>query len=242
LTERSARALTESAASSDGTREPQYNRCLEIRDAEGLTPLGLMTNQVWHDDPRRLAFLLSRYKFVSKMLSGKKLVGELGCGDAFGTRIVLQEVERVIAYDFDPVFVEDIKQRQSKRWPIEVNCHDIIEAPLPYQHDGIYSLDVIEHISIRDEDAYLANLSLSLASDGVLIIGTPTLESQTYASPPSKQGHINCKTGAQLRALLQRYFHNVFLFSMNDEVVHTGFAPMAHYLFAVCCQKKVELA
>ena len=26
---------------------------------------------------------------------------------------------------------------------------------------------------------------------------------------------------------------------MNDEVVHTGFAPMAHYLFAVCCQKKV---
>jgi hypothetical protein len=29
-----------------------------------------------------------------------------------------------------------------------------------------------------------------------------------------------------------------FLFSMNDEVVHTGFAPVAHYLFAVCCQKK----
>src|SRR5271170_3003236 len=150
------------------------------------------------------------------MLSGKKFVGELGCGDAFGTRVVQQEVGKVIAYDFDPVFVEDIKKRQSKRWPIEVYCHDIIETPLPNQHDGIYSLDVIEHISIRDEDAYLTNLSLSLAIDGVLIIGTPSLESQTYASPPSKQGHINCKTGAQLRALLQRYFRNVFLFSMND--------------------------
>jgi len=42
-----------------------------------------MTNQVWEDDPRRLTFLLARYKFVSKMLSGKKFVGELGCGDAF---------------------------------------------------------------------------------------------------------------------------------------------------------------
>jgi hypothetical protein len=24
------------------------------------------------------------------------------------------------------------------------------------------------------------------------------------------------------------------VFSMNDEVVHTGFYPMAHYLLAVC--------
>jgi hypothetical protein len=30
----------------------------------------------------------------------------------------------------------------------------------------------------------------------------------------------------------------VFLFSMNDEVVHTGFYPMAHYLFAVCADRK----
>jgi len=100
-----------------GTREPQYNRCLEIKKKQGLTPLGLMTNQVWEDDPRRLTFLLARYKFVSKMLSGKKFVGELGCGDAFGTRIVMQSTEKVVAYDFDPLFVEDIRQRRSERWP-----------------------------------------------------------------------------------------------------------------------------
>jgi hypothetical protein len=37
---------------------------------------------------------------------------------------------------------------------------------------------------------------------------------------------------------MERYFHAVFLFSMNDEVVHTGFAPMAHYLIAVCTGKR----
>lgn len=226
------------AASEGGTREPQYNRCLDIREKQGLTSLGLMTNQVWEDDPRRLTFLLSRYKFVSKMLSGRKFVGELGCGDAFGTRIVLQEVEKVVAYDFDPVFIEDIRERQSERWPIEAHLHDIIEEKLPNLHDAIYSLDVIEHIPSVDEDKYLANLSASLTDNGVLIIGTPSLESQDYASPPSKAGHVNCKSGPELKALLGNYFDNVFLFSMNDEVVHTGFTPMAHYLFAVCSQKK----
>lgn len=224
--------------SSGGTREPQYNRCLEIKDKQGLTSLGLMTNQVWEDDPRRLTFLLARYKFVSKMLSGKKFVGELGCGDAFGTRIVMQTTGKVVAYDFDPLFVEDIRRRRSERWPIEAHCHDILEAPLPNAHDGIYSLDVIEHIPRTDEHRYLSNLQDSLTDDGVLIIGTPSLESQSYASPPSKEGHVNCKSGDELKALLKNYFDNVFLFSMNDEVVHTGFAPMAHYLLAVCCQKR----
>jgi Methyltransferase domain len=225
-----------------GTREPQYNRCLEIKDAQGLTPLGLMTNQVWEDDPRRLTFLLARYKFVSKMLSGKKLVGELGCGDAFGTRVVMQTTGKVIAYDFDPVFVDDIRQRRSGRWPVEVHFHDILDAPLPNTHDGIYSLDVIEHIPRAEEHLYLKNLRDSLTDDGVLIVGSPSLESQTYASPPSKAGHVNCKSGEELKALMQNYFENVFLFSMNDEVVHTGFAPMAHYLFVVCCQKKPDWA
>lgn len=222
----------------EGTREPQYNRCIEIKEKQGLTSLGLMTNQVWEDDPRRLTILLSRYKFVSKMLSGKKNVGELGCGDAFGTRIVMQEVPRVMAYDFDPVFIADIKERRSPTWPVEVKYQDILEKTLPERHDGIYSLDVIEHIPPEVEHKYVENLRDSLTDDGVLIVGTPSLELQTYASPPSKAGHINCKSGKDLKALMLKYFDNVFLFSMNDEVVHTGFSPMAHYLFVICCQKK----
>jgi SAM-dependent methyltransferase len=219
------------------TREPQYDRCVELKEQHGLTPLGLMTNQVWYDDPRRLTFLLARYKFVAKMLSGRKDVAELGCGDAFGTRIVLQEVERVTVYDFDPVFIDDVRQRFSDRWPLEAHVHDIVAAPLPQHHDAIYSLDVIEHIKRTDEHDYLANLRDSLTDDGVLIIGSPSVESQDYASPPSKAGHVNCKSGNELKVLLSRYFSNVFLFSMNDEVVHTGFYPMAHYLIAICCGK-----
>jgi 2-polyprenyl-3-methyl-5-hydroxy-6-metoxy-1,4-benzoquinol methylase len=222
----------------DSTREPQYNRSVALKDKFGLTTLGLMTNQVYHDDPRRLAILLARYKFVAKMLSGKEFVAEIGCGDAFGTRLVMQEVNTVVGYDFDPVFIEDIRARQDQRWPLETHLHDIVFDTLPHKHDGIYSLDVIEHVTRADEHAFLSNLRGSLTDDGVLIIGTPSLESQNHASPQSVAGHVNCKSGAELKTFLQNYFMHVFLFSMNDEVVHTGFYPMAHYLFAICCGKK----
>jgi hypothetical protein len=216
------------------TKEPQYERLLEVEQEVGLTSLGLMTNQVWHEDPRRLTFILARYKFVSKMLSGYGAVAEVGCGDAFGTRIVQQEAENVTVYDFDPVFIRDIQRRQSARWGLDAQLHDILKAPLPDRYDAVYSLDVIEHIPADNEDTFIGNLCSSLADHGVLIIGSPSLESQAYASPQSKIGHVNCKSGRALKLLLERHFHTVFLFSMNDEVVHTGYYPMAHYLFALC--------
>ncbi|MCI5632323.1 hypothetical protein [Helicobacter sp.] len=46
--------------------------------------------------------------------------------------------------------------------------------------------------------------------------------------------HVNCKSGEDFKEFCKKYFHHVFVFSMNDEVVHTGFYPMAHYLFALC--------
>ena len=221
-----------------GTREPQYNRCLELRDTIGLASLGLMTNQIWYDDPRRLAFVLARYKFVSRMLSGCRNVGEVGCGDAFGTRIVMQEVQDVTVYDFDPVFIEDIRMRQDERWPLKAEVHDIVEAPLPRRHQALFSLDVLEHIAPEHEHAFVRNMCASLPDNGLLVIGTPSLESQSYASQPSIAGHVNCKSGNELKTFLSDYFRNVFILSMNDEVVHTGFSPMAHYLFAICNDPK----
>lgn len=222
------------------TREPQYQRCLDLAANEGLQPLGLMSSQVWRDDPRRLAFVLARYKFVAKMLAGAQRVIEVGCADAFGTRIVRQEVPEVVATDFDPVFIEHNLVRQELKWNISFRVHDMLAGPVAENFDGAYALDVIEHIPAADENRFIGNMAASLAPHGVCLIGSPSLQSQIYASPPSKAGHVNCKDAPALRALMAQFFHNVFLFSMNDEVVHTGFHPMAHYLFALCCHRKIQ--
>jgi 2-polyprenyl-3-methyl-5-hydroxy-6-metoxy-1,4-benzoquinol methylase len=215
------------------TREPQYQRTVEIAAQKGLSTLGLMTNQVWEDDPRHLVFTLSRYKFVAKMLSGRSHVLEVGCADAFGTRVVQQEVQRLTATDFDQAFVDDVNRRMDPSWPFDCRQHDLLTGPFPGTFDGAYAMDVIEHIPATLEDVFIGNIVRSLTPEGVLIIGSPSLESQAHASPPSKVGHVNCKSGKALKAMMERFFHNVFLFSMNDEVVHTGFVPMAHYLIAI---------
>jgi hypothetical protein len=75
-------------------------------------------------------------------------------------------------------------------------------------------------------------------NDGIAVFGMPSLESQKFASKASREGHVNCQTGEQLRTTLGRHFARVFMFSMNDEVVHTGFFPMAHYLIGVCVSPK----
>ena len=219
------------------TKEPQYDRCLELA-REHPTTLGLMSNQVWHDDPRRLGFVLARYKFVAKMFSGMGHVLEVGCADAFATRIVVQDVKSLTAVDFDPLFIEDVRARMSERWRFECFTHDLLTGPVPGKFDGIYALDVLEHIQPPDEQAFLKNMVASLDAHGAMIIGMPSLESQVYASAISKEGHVNCKTMPDLKATLAQFFHNVFLFSMNDEVVHTGYHKMAHYLIALCCNKK----
>ncbi len=222
------------------TREAQYQILLTQAEQEGLERMGLMSSQVWRDDPRRLLFVLARYKFVSKMFSGMSRVLEVGCADAFGTRIVRQEVPTVVATDFDPLFIERNRARPESRWPVEYQVHDMMAGPVAGDFDGVYAVDVIEHILPADEDQFVGNLASSLNARGACLLGSPSIHSQAYASPQSKQGHVNCKDGPGMRALLGRHFHNVFVFSMNDEVVHTGFTPMAHYLWALGCYRKAS--
>jgi 2-polyprenyl-3-methyl-5-hydroxy-6-metoxy-1,4-benzoquinol methylase len=220
------------------TRERQYSVVFDVIEKHGVSRLGLMVNESWNQDPKRTLFTLARYKFVAKMLDGYDRVLEVGCADAFGTRLVQQSVSSVTAVDFDPVFIEDAIDRKNPAWPLECFQHDLMTGPVPGSFDAVFSLDVLEHIPQEDEEKFILNMIAPLRTTGVLIVGMPSLESQAYASPQSRVGHVNCKPGPALRALFCKYFDNVFLFSMNDEVVHTGFSAMAHYIMVLCCGKK----
>ncbi|MCA9471200.1 MAG: class I SAM-dependent methyltransferase [Nitrospirales bacterium] len=217
--------------------EIQYREAIQLMKARPER-LGLMSGWSWHDDPKRLVFFLARYKFVAKMLDGCERVLEVGCGDGFGTRIVTQTVKHVTGVDFDPEFVNSAKTIMSERWPATYLVHNMLEGPVPGTFDGAYSLDVLEHISKQDESRFIENMVAPLTPHGVMLIGTPSSQSQAYASEHSRIGHVNCKDQKELKVVMQRWFHNVFMFSMNDEVVHTGFHPMSHYNFCVCCGKK----
>ena len=113
-----------------------------------------------------------------------------------------------------------------------------MEGPIEGEFDAAYALDVLEHVRSEDEHRFIQNMIAPVREHGMAIIGMPSLELQAYASPQSREGHVNCKKQNDLKALMKQYFYNVLAFSMNDEVVHTGFSAMAHYNIVVCCGKR----
>jgi hypothetical protein len=96
----------------------------------------------------------------------------------------------------------------------------------------------VEHILPQYEDIYFETIMKNLHSDGICIVGTPNITASTYASECSRMGHINLFSQERLSDTLKKYFHQAFSFGMNDEIVHTGYAPMAHYIFCLACHKK----
>jgi 2-polyprenyl-3-methyl-5-hydroxy-6-metoxy-1,4-benzoquinol methylase len=220
------------------TKDPVNQPNIEFAELRGAVSLGLLKSREWIEDPRRFLFSQARYKFVSKMLSGRQNVLEIGCGDGFNVPIVMQEVKALTITDFDPEFIKDAIARRPQEYPYVAKVHNFLDGPIDGSFDAAYSLDVLEHIEASAERRFIGNIMKCLSREAVLIVGMPSLESQAYASPGSKAGHINCKTGPDLKSLIGEFFHSVFLFSVNDEVVHTGFHKMAHYIIAMGAHRK----
>jgi len=218
------------------SKEFQYNEMMTNR----RITMGLMSGDAYTGDAKRLTFTLSRYKFVSKMFSGFDRVLEVGCADAFGTPIVANEVNELVASDFDLMFIKDAQKNHPYKDRISFIFHDMVSRPLDGIFEGIFSLDVLEHIDKNNENMFMKNIIQNLSYNGTCIIGMPSIESQIYASEISKKGHVNCKSGAELKDFCSKFFERVFIFSMNDEVVHTGFQPMSQYLLALCCFPKKQ--
>jgi 2-polyprenyl-3-methyl-5-hydroxy-6-metoxy-1,4-benzoquinol methylase len=201
--------------------------------------IGTKTSANFFRDPKWILFTLSRYKFVSKMLIGKKNVLEVGCGDGFGASIVKQSIENLTCVELDERMIIESKKIHPFKSKIKFVKHDFIVGPIKLiKYDACYCLDVLEHIDLINESLFIGNICKSLHEKSVGIFGMPSLESQVYASQISKEGHVNCKSAEQLKVLMNSFFETVFIFSMNDEVLHTGYHPMSQYLIALCSHPK----
>ena len=195
--------------------------------------LGPTTSFELVNDPKHLGFTFARYKFVAKMLEGKQNVLEVGCGDAPGTPAVEQFVAQLHCIDWDSRYIEGNIRRLGHLENVTFACLDITSEIPGQQFDAVYSLDMIEHLDPKDEPEVMANICRCLKPNGVLITGTPNLNAAQYASEAKNRDHINLHTHQSLKTLMEKHFINTFMFGMNDEVLHTGFPAMAHYIFAI---------
>ena len=205
-----------------------------------LLTLGPHTSFELEDDPKHLLFRLARYKFVAKLFANKGRVVEIGCGDGFGASLVVAEGNDVTGVDIESYGFDRAVDTLCTRNKLTFVQHDFTEEAMQEgaQFDAAFSLDVIEHLDPERELQFITNIANSCSPVAPLIIGAPNKDAERYASPQSKFQHINLHTQDTLRTLLERVYGNVFIFGMNDEVVHTGFAPMCHYIIAVATDRR----
>jgi len=216
-----------------------YHEGSDFQFEHSEIPLGAPSSYSLTHDAKHIGFVLARYKFCAKMLAGKKAVMEFGSGDGIGLPIMAQAVGKVYCVDWDERHIESIRRRLVP-YIKNVSLHhmDLNAKTPPFKVDAAFSIDVIEHLDPKKEARFMRNVLSALPDDGVLITGTPNLSASAYASPCSAVQHINLKSHDSLRKMMEKYFDNVFMFGMNDEVLHTGYGPMCHYLWSVAVGKK----
>jgi 2-polyprenyl-3-methyl-5-hydroxy-6-metoxy-1,4-benzoquinol methylase len=197
------------------------------------------------NDPKRFAFVLSRYKLAARLACKGKRVLELGCSEGLGAAILGEHAASYTGVDLDGEAIEVAK----RNFPQHSFVHDsfIHDSSTPEgarygEFDVVVSMDVIEHIEPPREPLFFDAVLRNLQPDGMAVIGTPNITSAPYASAMSNAGHVNLFSADRLDAAMRQRFTWVFPFGMNDEVAHTGYAPMCHFLISLGCRKRDGVA
>lgn len=182
--------------------------------------------------PRHILYSLAYHKFAAKMIGNEKEILDIGCSEGLGTMLLAEFANYVLGIDIDEPAIVSANQNFARE-NVEFMAGDMLTATIPRTFDAAVSFDVIEHIYPENAPAFIDAYAKHLRTDGIAIIGTPNITSNQYANARTQSGHVNLYSAERLKEEVGRRFKNVFMFSVNDELIHTGFSPMAHYLIAM---------
>lgn len=208
---------------------------MALIDKEKQVVFGKYYSYWMENSPRRFLNHLSYYKFAADLIGKGKRVLDIGCNEGMGTRLLSVECGFAKGVDFDAHAIEKAQQSWADE-NTEFVCDDIYNYK-PGNWNAVTSFDVIEHIHPENIKKWWRCIVDNLQHDGIVILGTPSITSKQYASMVTNMGHVNLYSADRLKEEMLAYFKHVFIFSANDELIHTGFKPLAHYYIAIGCQR-----
>lgn len=200
-----------------------------------------MADRFFHD-PKRIAFLFSRYKVASKILFDSRSILDAGCGDGMASALFLgTKARRIKGIDFDQSLIDHAnnvlmpaleKTRPQDARRISFSHADLLDIAIS-GFQGVCSMDVIEHVQPERADDFVAVLYDALGPGGICVVGTPNKHAEGLASLHSKEGHINLYTPETLKEQMRKFFPTVIMGGLNDEVFHFGHTQLWHYILAI---------
>jgi 2-polyprenyl-3-methyl-5-hydroxy-6-metoxy-1,4-benzoquinol methylase len=189
----------------------------------------------FQEDPLDFFIVLARYKFAIRQLKKTDVVLDAGCGPGYGAVFLSKFAGRVVGGDVDAELVQRNQKAFSNVPNLSFKELDLQDSELDCEpFDVVVSMDVIEHFEEDQADGVVANYARLTKDKGFALIGTPNIASRQFASQRRLDSHPKEYSPEEFTALLERHYSRVFLFSMTDEAVSTGFPKMAWYLMALC--------
>jgi 2-polyprenyl-3-methyl-5-hydroxy-6-metoxy-1,4-benzoquinol methylase len=185
------------------------------------------------EDPKRLGFVLSRYRAAAALAGVGDVICEVGCSEGIGAAMLKMDHRSYVGLDLDEEAIAAAQRNFSNKDGFDFLVRDIVATPTTWKANSVVSLDVIEHIDQPHESQFMSALKGLCQKDGMLVVGTPSIYAQDYQSAASAIGHVNLFSPDRLRQLVGQYFFRVFMLGMNDETLHAGDINYAHYLLAV---------
>jgi 2-polyprenyl-3-methyl-5-hydroxy-6-metoxy-1,4-benzoquinol methylase len=184
------------------------------------------------DNMMQMLIRLSRYKFAARMLSRDDRVLEVGSGSGLGALFMGQHCCYIKGIDTNGQELDHAKSI-NRRENVEFESADFFKYADNILYDAVVCLDVIEHMPEERGRLLVEKTTAHLKKTGMLILGTPSIYSYEYQGPLSRAAHVKCYDQNELKSIVNNYYGRVITFSMNDEVVHTGFPNMAWYYFLI---------
>ncbi len=186
-------------------------------------------------NPLMSAVKLARYKFPARMLSKDDVVLDLGCGNGYGSYFFSFYARKVVGVDLHAdLSAASRKLCRDNLGFVQADIRSLPAEILEGQFTAVSCIDVIEHFDEPDARHILHTAANILPRNGMMIVGTPNKYSQAYRAPHNMAQHLHEYEPDELKALCDCFFGRTILFSMNDELVHTGFDKLAWFLFALC--------
>lgn len=179
------------------------------------------------DSQDNLLFHLARYKFISRLISKKDHLLEIGCGTGYGSRFLSDYAKNVVASDLDKKIFAQAKNIFKKDNLIFTND---FESKAPY--DVIVCLEVIEHCTIEKGLDLLLTIKKLLAPGGVAFISTPRRISNPTEN--RKKFHVHEYDFTEFKNTLESIFSRALVFTQVDEMISTHHQNCA-WNFIACC-------
>ena len=187
-------------------------------------------------NPLMATVKLSRYKFVSKMLDKNDEILDIGCGGGISTFYFSQFFKSATGIDNDTKRIKEWNEFKSNKIKfIEKNAKDLEKINI--SANCIINLDFIEHINKKDGIKFIQDCKNFLEKqknkrkNRMLIIGTPSFYSKKYRAKHNLKHHKHEYKPDELNTICKKYFSRTLKFTMNDELVHTGFDKLGWYFF-----------